>query len=56
MEPDWSIKKTKQLGLVRLISAEYGIAVGPLFSLISPVTYRKFQPGTALSRTLRVSS
>jgi hypothetical protein len=25
IEPDWSIKKMKQLGFARLISAEYGI-------------------------------
>jgi hypothetical protein len=27
IDPDWSIKKIKQLGLTRLISAEYGIAL-----------------------------
>lgn len=25
IDPDWSIRKMKQLGLTRLISAEYGI-------------------------------
>jgi hypothetical protein len=27
IDPDWSIRKIKQLGLTRLISAEYGIAL-----------------------------
>jgi hypothetical protein len=30
MEPDWSIRKTKSVGLVLLISAEYGIPTPPM--------------------------
>jgi hypothetical protein len=27
IDPDWSMRKMKQLGLTRLISAEYGIVI-----------------------------